>query len=120
MRAAAIIPITLLSLIPLFVVGAKDNQKPQWKGKIEYENGVKVIKNPEKPLSEDAGRIVLLKEVMKISEVGNSYYFKYPCNLKVAPDGSLFVQDHDQLLRFDKTGKFLHNYFKKGQGEVLG
>ena len=42
----------LLICIPLLFISLslKDNPKPQWKGKIEYENGVKVIKNPRIPL----------------------------------------------------------------------
>lgn len=74
------------------------------------------IENPEKPLSKNAGRVVELVEVMRINDVGGDYYFKYPRNPKIAPDGSLFVTDHEQLLQFDHNGKFIRNYFKKGQG----
>ena len=75
-----------------------------------------IIENPEKSLSENAGRVVELVEVMSIDDVGSDYFFKYPRNPKVAPDGSLFVTDHEQLLQFDREGHFLRNYFRKGQG----
>jgi len=75
-----------------------------------------VIENPEKPLSKDAGRIVELQKVMQIDEEADKFFFKYPRSLKVAPDGTLFVLDQVQLLRFDRDGRFLGNYFKKGQG----
>jgi hypothetical protein len=75
-----------------------------------------IIENPKKPLSKNAGRVVELKEVLRIDDIGADYYFKYPRNLKIAPDGSLFIADQDQLLRFDANGKFLRNFFKKGQG----
>jgi len=75
-----------------------------------------IIENPEKSLSKYAGRVVELVEVMSIDDVGIDYFFKYPRNPKVAPDGSLFVMDHEQLLQFDREGNFLRNYFKKGQG----
>jgi len=75
-----------------------------------------IIENPKKPSSENAGRIVELVELMRIDDVGGDFYFKYPRNPKVSPDGSLFVQDHEQLLQFDQNGAFVHNYFKKGQG----
>ena len=39
-----------LILFFLLLLGFSINQKPQWKGKIEEENGVKVIKNPKEPL----------------------------------------------------------------------
>jgi hypothetical protein len=67
-------------------------------------------------LGKNAGRVVELKEVWRIDDTGADYYFKYPRNLKIAPDGSLFYADQDQLLQFDPNGKFLRNYFKKGQG----
>lgn len=77
-----------------------------------------IIENPEKPLSKKAGRIVDLKEVLSIHDEGDTYYFKYPSNLKIAPDGSIFVLDFwsNQLLQFDTNGKFLRNFFTKGQG----
>ena len=40
------IPIALIFLS----VSAIENQIPQWKGTIEEEDGVKVIKNPNEPL----------------------------------------------------------------------
>lgn len=75
-----------------------------------------VIENPEKPLSKNAGRELKLKEVLRIGEVGDAYYFRYPHNLKIAPDGSIFIKDIDQLLHFDQNGKFVRNLFKKGEG----
>jgi len=76
----------------------------------------KIIENPKKPTSKNAGRIVELKEEMSIDDIGADYYFKYPRNPKVAPDGTLFISDYEQLLQFDQEGNFLRNYFKKGEG----
>jgi hypothetical protein len=77
-----------------------------------------IIENSEKPLSKNAGRIVDLQDVLSIHDEGDAYYFKYPSNLKIAPDGSIFVLDwmSNQLLQFGTNGKFLRNFFKKGQG----
>ncbi len=75
-----------------------------------------VIENPEKALNTNAGRIVTLEKVLMISDTGSGYYFESPRLPKVAPDHSIFVLDQEQLLRFDPSGKFLLNYFKKGQG----
>lgn len=75
-----------------------------------------IIENPTKPLNKDSGRIVMLEEVMQIRDVGGKYYFKYPHNLKVAPNGAIFVLDQDQFIQFDPNGKFVRNLFKKGQG----
>ncbi len=75
-----------------------------------------IIENPEKPLGKNAGRIVELKEVMRIDDTGGDYYFQSPRNIKIAQDGSLFVTDREQLIHFDPNGKFIRNYFKKGEG----
>jgi hypothetical protein len=75
-----------------------------------------IIENPGKPLNKDSGRIVMLEEMMQIRDVGKNFYFKYPRNLKVAPNGAIFVQDQEQFIQFDPKGKFVRNFFKKGQG----
>ncbi|MFA9454329.1 MAG: 6-bladed beta-propeller [Candidatus Aminicenantaceae bacterium] len=75
-----------------------------------------VIENPAKPRSADAGRILEIREEMRITDEGGDFFFEYPHNVKVAPDGSIFLADRDLMLRFDKDGSFLHNFFKKGQG----
>ncbi len=83
-----------------------------------FSFGQGVIENPEKPSGKDAGRVVELEEVLSIQDTGDEYYFKYPYNLKIAPDGSIFVLDWSSklLARFDADGKFLRDYFREGQG----
>ena len=76
----------------------------------------KIIENPEKPLSKNSGREAELIELMKIRDVGSDFYFMFPRNLKVAPDKSVFIVDKEQLLQFDRSGKFVRNLFKRGQG----
>ena len=76
-----------------------------------------IVENPAKPKAANAGRVVVPQEALVISDEGTSdYYFKWPRGLKTAPDGSLSLIDESQVLRFDKSGKFLQNLFKKGQG----
>jgi len=74
------------------------------------------IDNPEKPKSRNAGRTVKLEEVLQIRDVGDEYYFQAPYNVKISPEGFIFVQDVGQLLQFDQEGQFIRNFFKKGQG----
>jgi hypothetical protein len=76
-----------------------------------------VIENPGKPKAANAGRVVKPTEVLTISDEGRSdFYFKWPNLLATGEDGSLFIREVDQVLWFDKNGKFLGNLFKKGQG----
>jgi DNA-binding beta-propeller fold protein YncE len=81
-----------------------------------------MIKNGEKPLARDAGRVLKLQEIWHITDEGGLFYFKYPGQLKISPDGYLYLADENELLRFTPEGKFVKNLFKKGQGpgEVTG
>lgn len=75
-----------------------------------------IIENPEKSLSKNEGRELKLKEVIRIIDTGKDFYFRYPSGLKISPDGSIFVKDDEQLLKFNSKGNFIRNLFKKGQG----
>jgi len=75
-----------------------------------------IIENPEKPLSEKAGRVVNLERILQVKDTGAEFFFQYPLNPKIAADNSFFIKDSNQLLRFDQTGRFIQNYFKEGQG----
>jgi hypothetical protein len=75
-----------------------------------------IIENPKKPMSKNAGRVLNLEEVFRITDESSEFYFKHPRDLKIAPDGSLFIIDYEQLLQFDSNGNFIKNFFKKGQG----
>ncbi len=74
------------------------------------------LDNPGKPKNRNAGRIVKLEETLRISDLGDEYYFQAPYNVKISPEGFIFVQDAGQLLQFDQEGQFIRNFFKKGQG----
>ena len=75
-----------------------------------------VIENPAKPLAANADRKAELKEVLRITDEGGQFYFKYPYQIRVSPNESIFVVEQEQLLQFDKGGAYVRNYFKKGQG----
>lgn len=75
-----------------------------------------IIENPEKPLSKKAGRTLKLEEVFRITDESGDFYFRYPGDLKVAPDGTIFIADEDQFLKFSSDGKFIGNLFRKGEG----
>jgi len=75
-----------------------------------------IIENPEKPLNENAGRVIQLKEVIRITDEEGKFYFIGPWDIKVAKDGSIFVHEPNKLYRFDANGKFVKNLYKKGEG----
>jgi len=75
-----------------------------------------VIENSDKPLSKNAGRMLPLQFVFRITDQSGKFYFKGIYSLKIAEDGTIFIYDKDQLLRFSAEGKFIKNLLKKGQG----
>jgi len=76
-----------------------------------------IVENPAKPDDPRAGRVVTLKEVMRIEDKGEDFYLKSVYGLAVSRDGSVFLQDEQkQLLRFDSNGRFIRNPLKLGQG----
>lgn len=76
-----------------------------------------IIENPAKPDNPRAGRVVTVKDEMRIEDTGRDFYIKYVFGLRVAPDGSIIVNDSgEQALQFDAQGRFVRNLMKKGQG----
>ena len=80
------------------------------------ERAQTIIENPGRPLSANPGRILPLKETLRIVDEGKGFYFKLPWGLAVAPDGTIFVQDDVRLYKFTPDGRFVGNVAKQGQG----
>jgi hypothetical protein len=75
-----------------------------------------VIENPAKPTSINAGRVVSLKEVARITDGKGKFLFVQPFGVFTGRDGSVYVQEYNQFLKFDATGKFVKNMLKRGEG----
>jgi len=74
------------------------------------------IENPGTPPAKNAGRQIKITEVLRITDEDGNFYFKSPGSLQIAPDGSIFVVDDKQFLKFNKEGKFIANLQKTGEG----
>jgi hypothetical protein len=75
-----------------------------------------LIKNSRKPASKNPGHVLKMQKIWQVSDVDGSFYFKYSYGLAVASDGSIFINDQAELLKFSADGYFLGNFYKKGQG----
>ena len=75
-----------------------------------------IVKNPRKPLSSDAGRILSLEVILTISDESGEFYFKTPRDLKIDQKGNIYISDESQLLKFSSDGTFVTNLVTKGQG----
>ena len=92
-------------------------QKPAWQGKIEYENGVEVIKNPNEP---QYGEITLelVEDLLIEDKDGKDYFFQWLCDIDVDSDGNIYVLDRQQhkAYIFDRFGNCIKAIGGKGQG----
>ena len=113
----------VILLLAIFFLGqwlpaTGQGQKPAWKGKIETENGVKIVKNPTEPLH---GELILeLEEDLSIggNENDDNYYFPKSVYIAVDDRGNIFTADtgNVRIQEYDKTGKHLRSIGRKGQG----
>lgn len=106
------------SLLILLSFGeAGNSQKPEWKGKIVLENGVKVVKNAREPLY---GELKLeLEEDLSIGNPKDESTLYYGM-IGIAADsnGNIFVleSENNRVQKFDSSGKLLAIFGRKGQG----
>ena len=112
--------ILTIAIIFLFAVNCtktKIAEKEEWRGEIEYQNGVKVVKNPAEPVY---GEILLdLEEDLSIGrEDDDNYVFYQVRNIDVDDQGNIYVLEggNCRLQKFDLTGQYLQTIGKKGQG----
>ncbi len=75
-----------------------------------------VVENPSKPASLNAGRVMALKEVARITDEKGKFLFMQPFGVYAGLDGSVYVQEYNQFLKFDAQGHFVKNMLKRGEG----
>jgi hypothetical protein len=75
-----------------------------------------IIENPKTPPAANAGRIIPLEEVARIVEEPGKFFFVQPLAVFTGVDGSVYVQEYKQFLKFDPQGRFVKNLLKRGQG----
>jgi hypothetical protein len=71
-----------------------------------------IIENSEVPQSAS----VNLKEVLRVSDQRDKFFFEEPYQVFTGKDGSIYVQEPKKFLKFDADGKFLKNLMKCGEG----
>ena len=110
--------ISFLILVSVLIVSFSLGQEnPQWKGKVEYEDGIKVIKNSKESIY---GEITFeLEEVLSIGkENENNFQFYRVLDIEVDRENNIFVLDsgNHRVQKYDKRGKYLFTIGKRGQG----
>ena len=109
--------LTIFLLVSIIIALACEAHKTEWRGEILYENGVKVIKNPEEPLY---GEIKFeLEENLSIGrEDDENYLFYRVRGIALDSEENIYVLDKGnfRIQKFDKSGQFLQTIGRKGQG----
>ena len=112
-----VLHISIIAVFLVFPCISFGQQESGWKGKIEYDNDIKVIKNPGEPLH---GRVQLDAEedLCFGSADDDKYMFYLPIYLVVDSKGNIFVlvAREFEIRKFNSDGKFLVSVGKKGQG----
>ena len=75
-----------------------------------------IIKNPARPENSSAGRIVRLKEILRINDNEQDPFFRYPSSLSVGSDDGVYVYNNRQIYKFDAQGKLVFKVVGEGQG----
>jgi hypothetical protein len=110
----------LISIVFLFfTLGTSVGQKkPEWNGRVELKNGVKIIKNPKEPLFEKD--IFHLQEELCLgdSEGKDEYMFIQLWYLAVDDNENIYAMDQgaSHIKVFDKEGNFMRHIGRKGEG----
>jgi hypothetical protein len=98
------------------MVGCQD--KAEWRGSFEEEDGVMVVKNPQEPIY--GPEVFNLEEDLIITnEAGEEeYMFQDIQNLAVDDEENIYVCDIKaaHIRVFDKNGKYVRTIGKRGQG----
>jgi hypothetical protein len=74
------------------------------------------IEITSKPQHKNAGRILELDELMRITDESGEFFFRRPYRLSLDRRGSIYFRDGDFFLKFSPQGRFMGNFFYKGQG----
>lgn len=89
----------------------------QWKGSIKTEQGVTVVRNPQKPIFEK--NIIEFEEELVIPESdGRNYIFVKPVSLALDDNNNIYVVDSREanIKVFNEYGQFLRVFGRKGAG----
>jgi len=111
--------ISFVSVLPvLIMLTACKTQKAEWKGTIEQEDGVTVVKNPKEPMyGED---VFNLEEELTIGEAEGreEYMFSQIRSMAVDDTERIYVLDagESHVKVFDQKGTYIRSIGKRGQG----
>lgn len=116
--------ILALLFLLLFLFNSFGQEKPEWKGTIEIEDGVTIVKNPKAPMYGE--KVFNLEEELRIGERNGrkEYMFSRLSQLVINDRGDIYALDilENHIKMFNKNGEYVKTIGRKGQGpgEISG
>jgi len=112
-----VISIVLFLSVFIMLISCQ-KQNSEWKGKIEEEDGVIVVKNPKEPMySED---VCSIKEELSIGEADGreEYMFSQIIDVGIDDEENIYILDflEAHIKVFNKSGEHLRTIGRRGQG----
>jgi hypothetical protein len=117
MRIKTIVVSTVLFVSVFMMLISYGNQKVEWKGKIEKEKGITVIKNPREPLFGEI-KFELDEDLSIGNQQDKNYSFYIVRDIQVGKNGGIYISDSGnyRVQCFDKNGNYVLTIGRKGQG----
>lgn len=101
-----------------FLILNGQTEKPSWKGKVVFENGVKVVKNPGEPLYGEFAFVLQEELTIGGDPKNEAYYFPKGASLSVDDGLNIYVTDvgNKRVQMYDKSGRYVRTIGRQGQG----
>ncbi|MBA7693533.1 hypothetical protein ES703_102119 [subsurface metagenome] len=117
MRTFFKVILAMLFIVLIMTISFRD-KKTKWKGAIEEEYGVTVVKNPKKPIYRN--NVFSLKEDLALGkkERNEEHMFFLLTDMDADSSGNIYVLDSEDvnIKVYDQKGRFLTVISRKGQG----
>jgi len=117
MKKTLVLLVPLLVLFSLSCLRQGEKEDFEWRGVIEYKNGIKVIKNPEEPAFSQLD-LNLTLDLSLGSEEDEEYQFYRIEDIGVDNRGNIYVLDarNHRIQKYGSGGNHLQTIGRKGQG----
>jgi len=117
MRTLIKVLLAMLFIVLIMTISFRE-KKTAWKGTIEEEYGVTIIKNPKKPIH--SKNVFSLKEDLALGkkERNEKHMFYLLTDMDADSHGNIYVLDSEDvnIKVYDKKGRFSKVISRKGQG----
>jgi len=117
MRSKNLIFLTILFLSCFVIFFSYGHQETRWKGRIEKEDGFKVINNPDQPMF---GTVILDLEKVNVlgAEKNENDIFASIWEVQAYTQGEVYVSDikDRRIKKFSSEGEYLYDIGRIGQG----